>query len=128
MTGLSIWISVGVGGALGAVGRYGLTRAMTSSFGGGFPWGTFAVNILGSFLMGVMFSWLIERNVGSPELRAFMTTGILGAFTTFSTYSLDVVLLLKERAYLEAGGYLLGSVLLSIAGLVLGMSITKALV
>ena len=88
-----IWVALG--GALGAVGRYlvGLSLKTAS----GFPWATMSVNILGSLLMGLVIGWLSRQNGGSDVLRLFVAVGILGGFTTFSTFSMDLFTLLERR-------------------------------
>ncbi len=91
-----------------------------------FPFGTVFVNIFGSFLMGVWIAtianWLPER---SRDLHLIFAVGVLGGFTTFSTFSLDIFYLIERQAYLQAGGYVLGSVVLSVAALVGGMLLIK---
>jgi len=99
---------VAVGGALGAMARYGVggwVHGWTSST---FPWGTVVVNAAGSFLLGFSMRYL-ELVVAPPELRAGLTVGFLGAFTTFSTYSYETVALVQEGAWGRAAGYALGS-------------------
>ncbi|MEL7489518.1 MAG: fluoride efflux transporter CrcB [Pseudomonadota bacterium] len=126
MNSPSIWLAVGAGGALGAMARHGVSQLALRAFGPYFPWGTFIANVTGAFLMGVLIVWLSMREPASPEVRAFLSVGMLGAFTTFSTFSLDAVMLFRDKAYLAGGGYLLGSVALSIAGLLLGFAIARA--
>ena len=122
-----IWIAVAGGGAIGALARSGVARFAASVWGPGFPWATFIVNLAGSFLMGALMVWFLAREPMAPVLRAFLTVGLLGAFTTFSTFSLDTVTLFEQKAYVAAGLYVAGSVVLSIAGLVLGASMMRAL-
>ncbi|MGB0314593.1 MAG: fluoride efflux transporter CrcB [Parvibaculales bacterium] len=111
-----IWVALG--GALGAVGRYlvGLSLKTAS----GFPWATMSVNILGSLLMGLVIGWLSRQNGGSDALRLFVAVGILGGFTTFSTFSMDLFTLLERRdiaaTMLYLGGSLLGGLLAFIIG------------
>ena len=111
-----IWVALG--GALGAVGRYlvGLSLKTAS----GFPWATMSVNILGSLLMGVVIGWLSRQNGGSDALRLFVAVGILGGFTTFSAFSMDLFTLLERRdiaaTMLYLGGSLLGGLLAFIIG------------
>jgi len=127
MNGTSVWLAVGAGGAIGAMARHGVSRLALKAFGPNFPWGTFMVNVIGSFLMGMLIVWLTTREPVSHNLRAFLSVGILGAFTTFSTFSLDTVILFREKAYIAAGGYLVGSVMLSVMGLLLGLTLAKAI-
>lgn len=114
---------VALGGAVGAAARYGLTGWVHGWAGSELPWGTFLVNAGGSFLLGVAIRHL-EFVVVAPELRAAITVGFLGAFTTFSTYSYETVALLQERAWVRAAAYAFGSlgvgVLFVVAGLAAG--------
>ena len=119
-------LAIAAGGAFGAVARHYFAAQVMRWTGGGFPWGIFAANILGSFLMGVLIHALMHLPEPMPNLRAFLVVGVLGAFTTFSTFSLDVVLLIERGDYGPALGYTLGSVILSVLGLYAGMTLTKA--
>lgn len=118
-------IAIAAGGALGALARHFLAGWVSSLAGGGFPWGIFVANVLGSFLMGVLVE--VFARVGAPfaEARAFLAVGMLGAFTTFSTFSLDVVLLIERGQLLLAGVYAVGSVVLAVGGLYLGMALVR---
>jgi len=89
---------VASGGAIGSVARYLVGVGMARAFGVAFPYGTLTVNVIGGFLMGLFIELLARRFDGSPELRLFIAIGILGGFTTFSSFSLDVVVL-WERGY-----------------------------
>lgn len=122
-----LWVALG--GALGAALRYlgaGLAMRM---MGPGFPWGTLAVNVIGSVLIGVLAALLLERapSSGPSAWAAFAITGVLGGFTTFSAFSLDAITLLERGRVAAAGGYILGSVALSIAGLWLGLTLARRL-
>lgn len=117
--------AIALGGAFGAVGRHYLAGAITRSFGDGFPFGIFVVNVLGSFLMGLCITLLAAKFETSPDLRAFLTVGFLGAFTTFSTFSMEVVMLFERGEWTSAVLYAGGSVLLGVVGLVLGMTMGK---
>ncbi len=108
---------VALGGALGAVARYGVNIGAVHLMGHGFPWGTLVANVLGSFLMGVMIAKFSQMTHVSHELRMLCTTGFLGAFTTFSTFSLDVVTLWERGDMLHAAAYLSASVIVSIVAL-----------
>lgn len=118
---------VAAGGAVGASARYivGVTSGRLIGFG--FPWGTLTVNVLGCFLMGLLIEAMALRWSVGNELRAFLTVGLLGGFTTFSAFSADFVLLVERDAYVSAGFYLLASVGLSIAALFAGLAIVRAL-
>lgn len=123
---MNMFLSVAIGGALGACARYGVAQAMLRTFGPGYPYGTLFVNIVGSFLMGVLIETIALRWSPSPELRVLLVTGFLGGFTTFSAFSLDVALLVEKGETLSAAGYVLMSVVLSIGGLFAGLHIMRA--
>ena len=89
-------------------------------FGPGFPLGIFVVNILGSFLMGLAITAFAVKFEASPELRGLVTVGFLGAFTTFSTYSMETVMLMERGQWLQVAAYTGGSVVLGVLGLMLG--------
>jgi len=120
-------LAIAAGGALGAVARHQVSATVMRLAGAGFPWGTLAVNILGSFLMGVLIELMAQRlNIGQ-ELRAFLTVGFLGAFTTFSTFSLDFATLFERGAGVAALGYAALSVVLAIAALFAGLALMRVL-
>lgn len=104
--------AVALGGALGSVLRYGLVSATVVWCGKGFPWGTLAVNILGSAAIGALFVLLSERSLMGESWRLFLMTGVLGGFTTFSAFSLEAMMLIEEQAYLRAAMYVGLSVML----------------
>ncbi len=121
------FLIVALGGAVGASLRH-LTSLMTLRwFGPGFPWGTLTVNILGSFLMGVFIELLARKFDSSQELRLLIATGIMGGFTTFSAFSLDVAVMWERGATLTAAGYVLASVALSILALFAGLALVRGL-
>ncbi len=122
----SIWLAVGAGGALGAMARHGVSRAAMHWMGPNFPWGTLSANVIGSFAMGVIIAWLARHEPEPSALRAFLTVGVLGAFTTFSTFALDAVSLAKDRSLTIAGIYVAASVVLSIGGLAAGLLAMRA--
>jgi CrcB protein len=99
---------IGAGSFLGGIARFGLSKFVQELSGGRFPYGTLSVNILGSFFIGVMFA-LAEHRTMHTELRLFLTTGLLGGFTTFSTFSYEALGLLRSGEWLTAMVYLLGS-------------------
>jgi CrcB protein len=125
---MNLIVSIAAGGARGAVGRYGVSIGTTSAFGHGFPWGTLIVNILGSFVMGVLVALFAHLGNPSQEMRAFLTVGVLGAMTTFSTFSLDTVTLFERGDYMVAAAYSGASVFFSIAALFAGLFIVRQLV
>jgi len=120
-------IVIAVGGALGSLARYGMSNGVYALLGRGFPWGTLAVNVLGSFLMGLLFVLFLERLTLAPEWRAAVLIGFLGAFTTFSTFSIETLNLLEEGAILGAFLNMVISVWLCVlfcwAGVILGRSL-----
>ncbi len=117
-----ILLSLAVGGILGTLARYGLAGWVQGWAGASFPWGTFAVNLLGSFLLGLALRGS-EAAAFSPETRALLTTGFCGAFTTFSTLSWETVALLQAGAWGRAGAYALGSLGLGLAAVWAGLSL-----
>ncbi|MDA5193084.1 fluoride efflux transporter CrcB [Govanella unica] len=121
-------LAVGVGGAIGAVSRYLMALAIFRALGPGFPWGTLAINVLGSLLMGVLAELLALRFSLPHPMQAFFLTGVLGGFTTFSTFSLDAVTLMARGQSGAAFLYIGGSVILSLAALFAGLAITRSLI
>ncbi len=110
------------GGAIGAGMRHLVNTGAVRLLGIGLPWGTVVVNVVGSFLMGLLVEALALRFDGSPELRVFLATGILGGLTTFSAFSLDFVVLLQRGDHVAGALYLLGSVSISILALFAGLA------
>ena len=120
--------AIAAGGAIGALMRHSVNVAAVKLMGHGFPYGTLTVNIVGSFLMGALIILFASVWQPSETLRVLIITGFLGAFTTFSTFSLDFVTLFERQDYLASGLYVAASVVLSIAALFGGMAITRVLV
>jgi len=120
-------IAVAIGGASGAVMRWLMASGIQKMAGGAFPWGTFAVNAIGSFLLGFLFVWLIERSTAGELLRLALTVGFLGAFTTFSTYSLESIRLLQEGALALAFGNVIGQVVVCLTLTWLGIQLARAI-
>lgn len=118
---------VALGGALGSGMRHLVNLAALRLFGPAFPWGTLAVNIAGSFAMGLFIELLARRLGGSAELRLFIATGILGGFTTFSAFSLDVVVLYERGLPAQAALYVIASLVIAVLALFLGMWLGKSL-
>lgn len=116
------FLLVGAGGAVGAMLRHGVGMASLRLMGPNFPWGTLAVNIVGGLLMGLLVGILAERG-GSEPLRLLLGVGILGGFTTFSAFSLDVVAMMERGAALAAIGYVTASVVVSVAALFIGKAL-----
>ena len=120
-------LAVAAGGAVGAVARYLTGAAMTQLLGQSWPYGTFTVNIAGSLLMGMLIEATAPVWSLSAEMRALLITGVLGAFTTFSTFSLDAVTLWQRGQQELAGLYVAGSVVLGIGSLLVGMRLMRGI-
>ena len=122
---MKLIFAIAAGGALGAVARHFLTHQVEMLFGLGFPWGTLAVNVLGSFILGGLIETLAVAWSPSDAMRGFLVVGGLGAFTTFSAFSMDVVLLYERGAWASAALYIIASVMLALGGLVLGLRLAR---
>jgi len=118
-------LAIAAGGAMGAVFRWWIAGAVQRLAGSAFPWGTLAVNVLGSFLLGFLFVWLIERSSVGELARLAITVGFLGAFTTFSTFSVETVRLIQEGALALAAGNILSQVVLCVCLAWLGMQLAR---
>lgn len=116
------WLWIGLGGALGAIGRYVVSFLTQEALMTSFPYGTLVVNVLGSFILGGLHNLLGPAN---SEMRLLFIVGFLGSFTTFSTFSLNVAQLLETGDILSVFLYILWSVSLSIGGLFLGLWVTS---
>lgn len=117
-----------LGGGLGAVGRWAFGLATARWLGTAWPWGTLGVNILGSFAMGLVMTWLLRGGAISPgaeNWRLFLATGILGGFTTFSAFSLESARMIETGQWGQAGLYGLTSVVVSIVALFAGMALGR---
>ena len=117
---------VGVGGALGAISRYYVSAWASTVAGDALPWGTFTVNVVGSFALGFLLVWL-QALAPNDEVRQFAVVGVLGSFTTFSAFSYEAVALARAGEALRASGYLLGSVVFGVAAVILGASLATAI-
>ncbi len=120
-----LWVALG--GAIGSAGRYSVNVWSGRMFGTEFPWHTLTVNILGCFAMGLLIEAMALKLNVSNDVRAFLTTGILGGFTTFSAFSLDFALLVERKSYGLAGAYAAGSVVLSLSAVFAGLYLVRAL-
>ena len=120
---LAVFVGAGFGGML----RHAVNRAALAYLGPAFPYGTLIVNVAGGLLMGVMAELFLVKGGGSQEFRLFLTTGLLGGFTTFSAFSLDAALMWERSDYATLGAYVTGSVVMSIAALFLGMAAVRSL-
>jgi len=121
------YILVFVGGGLGATLRHLINIICARCIAPGFPWGTFIVNVTGSTVMGLIAGYLAFKGEATQPWRLFLMTGILGGYTTFSAYSLDAALLYERGELLLAALYVVGSVVLSIAGLFAGLALIRHL-
>lgn len=118
------YLLVFLGGGLGAALRHGVNRAVAAA-GAGFPAGTLIVNMLGSLIMGLVAGWLLARGWDEHPARLFLTTGVLGGFTTFSAFSHDAVMLWQRGSTGAAAAYVAGSVILSILALLAGLALAR---
>jgi fluoride exporter len=119
---LIVFLGAGLGGAV----RHGVNVGAARLFGYGFPLGTFIVNIAGSFAMGLFAGYFAFRPGIGQHVRLFLTTGVLGGFTTFSAFSLDAALLIERHAYGVAAGYVVGSVAASLSALFFGLAVFRS--
>ncbi len=124
---MKLILFIAVGGAFGAVLRHTVGVQLLRWLGSGFPFSTLAVNIVGSFAMGALVEVMALRWQVGFETRAFLMVGLLGGFTTFSAFSLDVVLLYERGAFLSMAFYLAASITLSVFGLVAGLHVFRAI-
>jgi fluoride exporter len=118
------WLLVFIGGGLGAMTRHGVNRAGLAILGPGFPWWTLAVNVLGSFLIGLLAGVFGAMEAGH-NVRLFLTTGFLGGFTTFSAFSLDALTLWERGQPMQAGFYVAGSVIASLIAAFAGLMASR---
>lgn len=125
---MTLYLSIAIGGALGAMGRFWLSTVLESVNGNSFPLGTFMVNVLGSFLIGAVFIILSEKIQLVDSWRPLLMIGFLGAFTTFSTFSLDALLLFQQGHYNTALIYIAASVILCLFAAYAGMQLVKLIV
>jgi len=114
-----VWLAVVVGGGMGALARYGLGGWIQGSAGAGFPWGTLVINVTGSLLLALTYA-VLEGVRARPEWRALIGIGFCGGYTTFSTFSYEAFRLLQDGEWNRALAYMLGSLLLALAGTVAG--------
>jgi CrcB protein len=119
------YVAVAVGGAFGAVARFAIDGWVSERTGGLFPWGTLLINVSGAFLLGLLATLAIDRSVLSPEIRPVAMIGFLGAYTTFSTWMLDCWRFMQEGAWALAAANLVGSVLLGLVAVGLGVALGR---
>jgi CrcB protein len=118
--------AVAVGGALGSVLRYLISTWFVERVGSSFPWGTFVINVSGSFLIGIVLQLALSRTGFNPYFRLFFATGILGGYTTFSTYSFEIYNLAASGPAVQSVGYALGSVIAGVAAAFAGTLLVRA--
>ena len=104
------YVMIGIGGFLGAIARYEVATRVQARVPAGFPWGTFIVNVSGCLVMGIATTWLAERLIDNPNWRYLIPIGFIGAYTTFSTFELELFRANAEGAWLIGGAYVVGSV------------------
>ena len=121
------YLAIALGGAIGALSRFGLMNLFASLLGNRLPWGTLLVNISGSLLIGILFVLVSEKMLLSADARALLIVGFLGAFTTFSTFSLDTILLIQQGWLAQAMAYRLASVMICVPATWLGMALARLL-
>ena len=119
---LIVFLGAGIGGAL----RHAVNVAAVRWFGYGYPFGTLMVNVAGSFAMGLLAGFFLVRPGVPQDVRLFLTTGLLGGFTTFSAFSLDAALLVERQAYALAAAYVLGSAAAAVAALFVGLALFRS--
>jgi CrcB protein len=125
---MKLILAVAMGGAIGAVGRHLVAGQVMRLAGGGFPFGTMTVNILGSFILGVLVELMAVKWSVGQELRGFIVVGMLGGFTTFSAFSLDAVLLYERGNLAGAAAYVLATVIASLGGMFAGLAVCRQVI
>jgi CrcB protein len=118
---------IGLGGFAGAISRYLVDGWVTDRTAGAFPWGTLAVNLSGSFVLGLLFAMTAERAILPAEIRGPVMIGFIGAYTTFSTFMLESWVLIEDGSYTTAMANLGGSVLLGLVAVVAGLTVGRAI-
>lgn len=115
-----------IGGAIGSLARYQLGRLTFRLWGAAWPWGTLGANVIGGFIMGLFAGWLAARAQGGEAIRVFFAVGVLGGFTTFSSFSLETMLMIERGEIISALGYILVSVIASVGALAIGLALVRA--
>jgi len=120
-------LAIAAGGSVGAVMRFMVSTGVYSWLGRGFPYGTLVVNVVGSLLMGLLYELFLQRLSVSPEVRAVLLVGFLGAFTTFSTFSIETINLIEQGYLVKAIVNVLASVILCVLAAWVGLQIARQL-
>ncbi|WP_151953378.1 fluoride efflux transporter CrcB [Sphingomonas sp. EC-HK361] len=123
---MAAFLIVFLGAGIGGMARHGVNLFAVRVMSVDFPWGTLAVNVVGSFLMGLIAEYFAMRTHLPQQWRLFLTTGVLGGFTTFSAFSLDTALLVEKGRMMTALGYALGSVVLSVGALFAALALVRS--
>lgn len=123
MNQLSLILGIGLFGGIGSLARYGLTFGTVSLFGSGHPWGTFAANMTGCFLFGLLTGWF-ETDWLTPQWKTILLTGLLGGFTTFSAFAHENIVLLEQRNWTAFGLHFVGQTVLGLVAVITGLYIT----
>lgn len=118
-------LSIAIGGAIGATSRYVISTSIQNLSSNAFPYGMLACNVFGSIILGLLYDSLAKADIFNDNIKAFIQIGILGSFTTFSAFSLEVFLMFEKGDHITAVVFILLSVLLSISGLILGVNILR---
>ncbi len=119
------YLWVGIGGFLGANARYGMTRLVADRLGTNWPWGTFLINLIGAFLIGIVLTSLTERTVADPVWRQVIVIGFLGGYTTFSSYTFEAIALAQGGEWRAATLYVLGSNILGLIACAAGITLAR---
>lgn len=125
---MNMIVSISLGAVIGALSRHYMMASVARLLGTNFPWGTLLINVLGSLLMGILIELLALKLSLSQELRALLTVGILGSFTTFSTFSMETALLIQRGDFTMAILYSLGSVVIGVGALFIGIYMVRILI
>jgi CrcB protein len=120
-------VLIGLGGFAGAIARYLLDSRIAAATGGAFPWGTLAINLSGSFAIGILFALITERAAFPSEWRAPLMIGFLGSYTTFSTFALESWRMIEDGAWLMAGANIVGSLALGLIAVIGGVALGRAI-
>ena len=121
------YVAIAIGGTLGCWARYAQTNLVQGVFGRDFPLATLSINVIGSFLMGFLFIWTLERLMIPPSVRVGVLTGVLGGYTTFSTFEMETLLLAENGEFFKAGLYVVLSVVIGFAAAFGGAYIARNL-